>query len=925
MKTRNFAIPASNGGASTVAKTRYARLREIYLQANELPAGEQTALIGRVCGDDSELRSEVEKLLRLRRDADNFLETSALEAIQAASRQAIADSSIGTIVGNYRLEREIGRGGMGRVYLASRADGAFEQRVAVKLIRRGMDSDAVLRRFHREQQILAGLEHPFIARLIDGGVTAAENLPYLVMEYVEGMSLDEFLRTNDLPLPARLKLFRQICQAIEYAHSRLIVHRDLKPSNILITKNGTPKLLDFGIAKILGQSSDAGETQTGMFAFTPSYAAPEQVRGETLTTAADVYSLGVILYEMLTGARPYSLENGNLSQIIQIVGEVEPLPPSIADCGLRIADLNVKSKYHLSDNKNGTNPQSTAGRIENRNRRRNNPQLKGDLDNIVLKALKKEPARRYKSVEQLSEDVRRHVVGLPVVARPDTFSYRTGKFVRRNRVGVAAAVFVLLAFSVGAATTLWQARIAQVERIRGERRFDDVRQLANSFLFEINDEIERSPIRARELVVRRGVEYLDRLADESGTDSALQTELANGYERIGAVQGALFKSNLGNLQGALESYNKSLRLRQAIYNYDTNNIAAGLQLAVGYRSVGETLMTTGDSAAAIENHRRAVRLIEELQAIAPQNAEIRLQLAKSLAMLGQSILRVGDLDEVLRCYTRSREIFQTLAAEHPTDFRRQKSLSVILSYLGYVRLQTGERAEALRLYEDALAIAVQFQQRDANSAEARGNLSQMHWSMGVTLRDLNRIDESLTHLERALALQLALVEQDPANVGERNALADCYLEFGNSQGINKQFAAAIETFAKAIAGYETVAAADRQNTSARRQINYTKRHLADVLVAANRADEAFPIYRQIIVELRELLADNLPHAEWQADLAAALRRLAELQRKKGEQASAVSNLQESLTIFRQLHADSPANFSIKQDLAIAENILAAWR
>jgi non-specific serine/threonine protein kinase/serine/threonine-protein kinase len=920
MKTLNLAAVGNDGGDSTGAKARYAQLREIYLQATELPAGEQTALIGRICGDDADLRSEVEKLLRLRSDADNFLETSALEAIQAASRQAIADNSIGTIVGNYRLMREIGRGGMGRVYLASRADKAFEQRVAVKLIRRGMDSDAVLRRFYREQQILAGLEHPFIARLIDGGVTAAENLPYLVMEYVEGVPLDEFLLTNDLPLHARLKLFRQICQAIEYAHSRLIVHRDLKPSNILITKKGTPKLLDFGIAKILDQS-DAGETQTGMFAFTPNYAAPEQIRGETLTTAADVYSLGVILYEMLTGTRPYSLENGNLSQIIKIVGETEPPAPSVAlntECGMR----NAESKKHLRTG-NAKSTKKSNKRTTPHSALRI-PQLKGDLDNIVLKALKKEPARRYKSVEQLSEDVQRHLVGLPVIARPDTFSYRSGKFVRRNRVTVIAAAFVLLAFIGGAAATLWQARIAQFERDRAERRFDDVRQLANSFLFEINDEIERSPIRARELVVRRGVEYLDRLAGESGTDSSLQSELATGYERIGAVQGALFKSNLGDLQGALESYNKSLRLRQVIYDSDPSNIDAGLQLAAGYRSVGEALMTIGDSASAIENHRRAVRLIEKLHRNAPQNAEVRVNLARSLAMLGQSILRVGDLSEVLPFYTRAHEIFQTLADENPTDFRRQKSLGVILSYLGYVRLQTGEHAESLRLYEEALAIAVRLQEFDPNSIEMQGNLSQMHWWVGVTLRESNRIEESLAHLKKALALQLAIVEQDPANIGERNNLADCYLEFGNSQGRGKQFDAAVKSFGQAIAGYETVAA-DRQNTSARRQINYAKRHLADVLVAANRADEAFPIYQQIVFELRELLADNLPHAEWQADLAVALHRLTELQRKKGEQINAVANLRESLTILRQLHADSPANVSIKQDLAIAENILSAWR
>lgn len=903
MKTKDYTAQGVEASEPTFAKMRYAAVREIYLQACELPFDEQNGFVGRACAEDAELRYEVEKLLNVRVEAADFLETSALAVIQAASRRvAAADDAIGCVIGNYRLEREIGCGGMGRVYLAARSDNAFEQRAAVKLVRGEVDSKAVWRRFHRERQILAGLEHPFIARLIDGGVTERENLPYLVMEYVEGAPLDEYLRANDLSLADRLDLFREICQAVEYAHSRLIVHRDLKPSNILITKNGTPKLLDFGIAKILDADGDAGETRTGVFAFTPNYAAPEQVRGETLTTASDVYSLGVILYEMLTGARPFSFENNNLSQIIQIIGEVEALPPSNADRETRKTP-DVKNQSAIRSSR-----------------------LKGDLDNIVLKALKKEPARRYKSVEALSEDVRRHLAGLPVLARPDTLAYRAGKYIRRNRAAVVAAAMVLLALGGGAMTTLWQARTAQRERDRAERRFNDVRQLANSFLFEINDEIERSPIRARELLARRGVEYLDRLAAETGTDSSLQSELAAGYERIGAVQGGLFDSNLGDSHGALESYRKSLRLRQAVYDADTGDVAAGMQLAGGYRLVGEALMTTGDSAAAIENNRRAVALSEDLYRIAPQNIEVRLQLARSLGMLGQSILRVGDLNEVLNIYARAHELIQNLAAENPADLRIQKRLGVILNYMGYVRQQTGERTESLRLYEEALAIAFRLRQSDPHSTEEQSNLSQMHWWVGVTLRDLNRIDESLQHLRQALTLQLAIVERDRANIGERNALADCYLELGASLAAANQTDAAVKAFEQAIANYENVAKADLRNASARRQINYARRHLADVLVSLERSDEAVRIYKQIIVELRELLAKDARQAEWQQDLAVVLRRLAEqLRRQKGEQATAVESLRESLTILRQLHANSPANFNIKRDLQIAESVLSASR
>ncbi len=335
-------------------------------------------------------------------------------------------------VGPYRLLRELGRGGMGVVYLAERVEGGFEQRVVIKLIKRGMDSDAILRRFLRERQILAGLEHVNVARLFDGGVTD-DGQPYFAMEYVDGKPLTAYCDERGLAVEQRLRLFEDACRAVQHAHGKLVVHRDLKPSNMLVTSEGQLKLLDFGIAKLLVEEDDATAlTQAGTRLLTPDYAAPEQVRGEPVTTATDVYALGVVLYELLTGRLPYDGDRRGRTDVARAVCEVEPRPPSLA----------VASQPRLAK------------------------RLRGDLDTIVLKALSKEPSRRYASAEALAEDVRRHLAGHPVQARRDTMAYVAAKFVRRHKVGVAAAAVVTLSLLLGLVGTTWQAAVAARERDR---------------------------------------------------------------------------------------------------------------------------------------------------------------------------------------------------------------------------------------------------------------------------------------------------------------------------------------------------------------------------------------------------------------------------------------------------------------------------
>jgi serine/threonine protein kinase len=424
------------------ASERWARVKELFEAAADLAPNERASLLSDECDGDDALRREVESLLNSDAQTDGFIEQPVLEIPRDLFSEATEESFVGRHFGAYQIIREIGRGGLGAVYLAARSDDEYRKEVAIKLVRRGLDTEDILRRFRNERQILAQLDHPNIARLIDGGTTT-DRLPYFVMDYVNGEPLTTYCAAHSLSTTERLNLFRKVCAAVTYAHQNLVIHRDLKPSNILIASDGEPKLLDFGIAKLLGQDDEAlAQTMTSQRVMTPEYASPEQVKGERITTASDVYSLGVLLYELLTGRRPYRLKTRTAEEIARAITDQEPERPSTA----------VTRAHSVSPASAISSPKF----------------LRGDLDNIVLMAMRKESARRYTSVGQFSEDIRRHLAGLPVVARKDTVSYRAGKFVHRHRIGVTAAILILLSLVGGIIATLLEVRTARRERAKAE-------------------------------------------------------------------------------------------------------------------------------------------------------------------------------------------------------------------------------------------------------------------------------------------------------------------------------------------------------------------------------------------------------------------------------------------------------------------------
>ncbi len=424
------------------------RVQEVFEAGLAYQGQDRAAFIQIACMGDPWLKQQVSELLASHDQSEDFLEQPMVNINPAAS------AFVGRRIGPYRIVERIGRGGTSAVYLAERDDGQYNKQVAIKILRGELDQNILVRRFVAERQILAALEHPHIARLIDGGMLE-EGLPYFILEYVEGVPIDCYCDAHKLSVSQRLELFLQVCEAVSYAHRNLVVHRDLKPGNILVTEAGFPKLLDFGIAKLLTPPTHE-RTATELRAMTLAYAAPEQVRGEPVSVATDVYSLGMVLYELLCGHRPYQIEGERPLEAAQRICEAEPLPPSVA-----VERTDLKNNDPTLEPESDSHPHSEPlGSLKRR--------LAGDLDNIVLKALQKEPKRRYASVEQFSEDIRRHLAGLPVTVRPDTFGYKASKFVQRNRLAVAAgavAFIGLIGAGAGLAYGAWQARLGQIAAI----------------------------------------------------------------------------------------------------------------------------------------------------------------------------------------------------------------------------------------------------------------------------------------------------------------------------------------------------------------------------------------------------------------------------------------------------------------------------
>ena len=807
---------------SDQADTFWERVEQLFQEASDLDAAARPAFLAAACRGDERLRHAVGDLLRASTEAAANLLWQ--EPAMHNEARFLAASDDATTLDRYRLLERIGAGGMGVVYKAVRADDEFSKLVAVKIVR---DSDPdMVGRLRQERQILAGLEHPNIARLLDGGTTA-DGRPFLVMEFVEGLPIDRYVTERQPPLTDLLELFRKICSAVSYAHRNLIVHRDLKPANILVTAEGQPMLLDFGIAKLLDGS--AQRTRTGAAAMTPEYASPEQVLGAPITTASDIYTLGVLLYELLSGARPYRNTSSPL-ELAQAIGTEHPQPLS-----------------------------THAGR-----------RFDSDLENIVQMALRKEPERRYASAGQFSEDLRLYVAGYPVMARPATRGYRMAKFVGRNKAPVVALVLVLLALVGGMAATAWQARIAN-------QRFNDVRQLAHAVVFVYHDAIEPLPgsTPVRQMLVKDALVYLDKLSRDSG-DASLQRELVETYVKIGNVQGNSYYSNLGDMAGALVSARKAVKAGEPLVARD----ASGLNqraLASAYAAEADILYSMNDLAGADGRYRKAVSLAEAAVRKLPPDLDTRRQLAGTLRNWGdlagaEGESNMGKPEQALARYRRSFDIANGLVKEYPRSLAAKKELYGSQMALADAETTAGHHAAAEEQTRGALAMIQEISAADPGNASDRVEVANMSTRLAQVLMDNAKPAEAVPLVLAAESIMEAQVKSDPANRMFRRSLAVTELHVVNALRKSGDPAGALAHAQKALALSQQLSAADAQNVEILSDVANCHLKLAQVLMDTRDFPAALGHAMKSMTILDGLLArskdSNLARMRIRAALAA---------------------------------------------------------
>ncbi|MBX7173469.1 MAG: protein kinase [Pyrinomonadaceae bacterium] len=814
------------------------KLKEVFNATLDLPENERAEFLAKY---DEDLRREAQKLLNANENAQDFIAESAFVDI-GFTDQTETDFYLGKQIDDYNILEEIGHGGMGTVYRASRSGESFDKNFAIKLIKRGMDTNAVLKRFMLERKILAQLENPNIASLIDGGSTA-EGLPYLVMEYIEGEPITKFCDSHQFSIEERLELFRKVCAAVSYAHQNLVIHRDLKPSNILVTKDGTPKLLDFGIAKLLHPewSADTAEATATMFRLmTPEYASPEQIGGKKITTASDVYSLGVILFELLKGTRPAGAGSGQWA-------------------AGRNTDENKIETTHEKNQRSKTKDQRP---------------LNFDLENIIQKSLREEPERRYQTVQEFSEDIRRHLIGLPVTATADTAFYRLGKFVKRHRAGVFAGVFMILSLLMGTSVAIWQAVEARKERVKAEQRFNDVRKLTNSFLFDFHDAIQdlQGATPAREMTVKKALEYLDILAQEQSNDTSLQFELAVAYSKVANIQGSPGASNLGDTAGAVASYQKAIEILEKLVQIEPKNREFQKALALNYKSTAFIYENMGDSDLNFSSNQSALNLFQNLVVSDETDFDSKLELADCFKSLGDLIASKGNLAEALQNYQKKLEISESVLRSQPENKKAKQGIMVACDAIGTTLgnpnfTNLGDTDGALQAYQRQLEIGNEMLRTDEKSQTLQATKAFTLKVIGEVQSARGEWKEAIQNYRQALEIQEKLVQNDAKDAFAGTRLAYLLTNLGEALANTNQLAEALNYHHRAVEILEKLVANDKENSAIILWLNRAYQKKGDALVMAGQPAEALNFYHRALKSNEEIAAQDLNNMDMRLQLA----------------------------------------------------------
>lgn len=764
--------------------TDWQLVKQLYEQACALARPERAAFVSSAEAPDA-VRAEVLSLLA--HESDQTGPGSGLLSQPAAVDMLAAVDRAGQHLGPWQIVRTLGAGGMGDVFEARRADGSFEGRAAVKLLKRGMDSAAVLQRFAQERQALARLNHPHIATLLDAGLSA-DGVPFFVMELVEGKPIDEAVM--ELSVEQRLALFLQLADAVAYAHRNLLVHRDLKPGNVLVTPQGDVKLLDFGIAKALDPLEDAsfnGNTTVGAARpFTPNYASPEQIRGEPVTTATDIYSLGVLLYQMLTGLRPTGRNATTPAEAARGVLEETPTRPSSLSAS-QVVDPNW---------------------METRKR------LQGDLDNILLKALEKPTERRYASVEALAQDVRNVLTGHPVSARAPTLRYVMGKFLTRHRWGASLVALGLTSLCTLTGVALWQANVAERERQTAQHHLDDVRALARTMIFEVNDAISSGITPGRAALVKAAGEYLTRRMDATDLNVADTLDVVDALRRMADIEGNTATDGLGQGVSALRRYTQALALLNRIPDSQRTDpqwwfksagvhrsesmllhnrgdieqaldgtklgatqvqkaIAMGYTAPKAYRLACLLLFEQGDAMYdpggaphlgrledALVNARMGVQCAEKLPNIPKETDSNTLVMSSALHRQARLAMMAGHLEEGVATAQRNYAVMSALLAREPKNQEVSRFTSIARSLLGYNLLHAGQPDAGIQALKQGVDAARQQMRNDPQDDRARRDFVTLEWTLGEALVVLGKADTALQLCKEAQAAYRVFTASD---------------------------------------------------------------------------------------------------------------------------------------------------------------------
>ncbi len=834
---------------------RFAELERIFSEAIALDGPARATFLDSL--SDAALRGELEGLLRTdalsRGELANAI--SDLARTPSPGEEGMPPEWAGRLIGSYRIIREIGRGGMSIVFEASR-EGDFAQRVALKISTLAPFSQPLLERFRQERRILAGIEHPHIARLIDGGSTS-EGLPFFVTEYCEGESLDRYMARANPGLRAVCELFQKICSAVEYAHQNLIVHRDIKPANVLVDDAGNPKLIDFGIAKLL--DLDAAQTQTAIGPGTPSYAAPEQVMGRPVTTRTDIYQLGLLFFEMLTRRRAQVVEESSLAGLQRSICEVElPLASSVPGA----------------------------------------ERLRGDLDVIIATATQKDPDRRYRSVAALADDVRAHLASRPIHARADSKAYRVGRFLRRNRLASSAVALAVLALLTGVAATTYQARLA-------ERRFTQVRGIARALLYDVQGAIQVLPasVDAQQVVVQTALNYLNGLSAEAGGDETLQLEIATGYLRTGNIQANVLGSSLEQRAAGQGSYQKALAILEPLSARRPADAAIAGELAAVYSALAEIDVRSGRSALALKRTQSGIQVMERAVALNPADRPLSLRLVRAYVQFNRDIAGRQQVD--LSHVRKPIALLEPLLRQNPDDAALQEEAAGAYAGAVAAHFNAHQTKEAKPYAEQALALRERLVAAQPNNAPARralmlayAALGDIHWGFPHSLGDR---DTAIAYYGKMLGPAEWLREREPGKRSTRTDLAMARMRYAGA--MPPKDPRAVEFLTESLSAMEEIVREDPSNSSvSRQQIDLCLRLAARLAELGRTADAERYLRRglQVGEGLATVDAKNLGARTW------ALRAFVAL----GQQLTRTGRRAEALALIPRAEARAREAYAI---------------